>query len=223
MQICIANQCLTDFHNRPGFDAVIAMEVVERVTKEKVRNRGIIFIRSLCFGFIILLAGCTSHYNIPRGLTSDNINQKDSIVIVSTGAKEPSFSHSTGLTIRRVGDGKFVRTLPLSQPNLKSHFADHYGFLNVVTLEPGRYFFTLEPLTPFTLVERPSSVIWFQVGESEILYIGEVFLNFLEKGAPGYAQIVVNDRFERDVGIFLENNPSLTTQYIRKKLAGYSQ
>ena len=199
-------------------------------TARSLNKRGV-RVSALLIGFLVFLYGCAHHHKIPQGLTPEHINQNNSIVILSTGAKESSFSYSTGLLLRRMEDGKFVRMLPLSSWAVKSHFSDHHGFVSVLTLKPGRYFFTLEALHPYSWYEKPSSTISFEVRENEILYIGEFFWEFVQKplaerlagGGSGYAQLAVNDKFERDIEIFLNNNSSFKMEDIKKRIPGYTQ
>jgi len=170
--------------------------------------------------FIVFLNGCVRHLEIQHGLTPDQIGGNNSIVILSTGAK--TTRHSSILHIRRIEDGKFVYGLLLNNPFVASHFNDHYGNLHILTFKPGKYFFSLISNVPLSWYEKPSSFFVFEVKESEVVYIGEVFFEFIEAGgllnpSPGYAKLIINDKFERDIGIFLEKNPSFKVQDIRKR------
>ena len=173
--------------------------------------------------FIVFLNGCVRHLEIQHGLTPAQIREDNSIVILSTGAN--SAGHPSYLNIRRIEDGKLVYGLLLNNPYVASHFNGHYGHLHILTFKPGKYFFNLGAGAPFKWYEKPSSFIIFEVKESEVVYIGEVFFEFVEAGfwkalysfSEGHAKLTVNDTFERDAGIFLEKNPSFMVEDIRKR------
>ena len=182
-------------------------------------------IKPLLLSLIVFLTGCFSH-EIRHGLTPDQVKENNSIVILSTGAKETSFSHPTMLFIRRIEDGKLAGAVDVNTWTTKSNFPDHHGFLHILPFEPGKYFFTLKSLHPGRLYEEASSVICFEVRENEVVYVGEVFWEYFGKdflAISGYAQIVINDQFDRDVGIFLEKNPSFKLEDIRKRIPGHIQ
>jgi hypothetical protein len=166
--------------------------------------------------FMIFFTGCAIYdYKIPHGLTPESVNYT-SIVILSTGAKSAGFGNDCSLMIRRAKNGKIAGGVVVIAQSLVSHFDDHHGFLHILRLSPGKYFFTLQAGTPYTWFSNPSGVFVFEVKESEVVYIGEMFYEYVKLstyevwssgGREGYIRLTVNDRFERDVSIFLEKNP----------------
>ena len=179
-------------------------------------------IKLFLLALIVLLTECT--HEIRHGLTPDQLNENNSIVVLSTAAKEDSIPYHIGLGIRRIEDGKTAEFVQVNPQAVKSNFPDYYGFLHILSFKPGKYFFTLETVSPMIWFSRPSSVICFEVREDEVVYIGEVFVEYFMKGfSKEYVRIVINDQFDRDVGIFLEKNPSFKLENIRKRIPGHTQ
>jgi len=177
--------------------------------------------------FIVFLTGCgVHHYRIPDGLTPDSVSRNESIVILSTGTNSPSFEHGCMLAIRRVDGGKSVGSVVLINRTIESHFDDHHGFIHVLRFSPGKYFLTLDALRPMAWYDNYSGVFVFEVKESETVYIGEMFYEYVKftayeawssGGREGYVKLTVNDRFERDVGFFLQKNPLFKVEDIIKR------
>lgn len=174
--------------------------------------------RALLLLFMVLLAGCMRHYEIPHGLTPDKVTENESIVILSTGAR--SSSSQSRLMMRGIENPKLGWSVVVDNPMIESHFADHHGFLHVLKFKPGRYFLALQAEKPFTWYGKPSSAIVFEVKESELVYIGEVLVEEVKTPwiVVGRVKLTVNDKFERDIGIFLEKNPSFKVEDIKKRI-----
>ena len=185
-------------------------------------------VKTFLLAFIVFLIGCVGfrHREIPHGLTPDNVSEYESIIILSTGAKSPRLGQSCALVVRRVENGKFVAAVGLNDPTVKSHFDDHHGFLNILKFKPGKYFFVLQAGRPLAWYGDPSGAFVFEVKEREIVYLGEVFYEYVKfsayeawssEGRGGYVRLTLNDRFERDVRIFLEKNPSFKLEDVTKR------
>jgi hypothetical protein len=175
--------------------------------------------RALLLLFIVFLAGCMRHYEIPHGLTPDKVTENESIVILSTGTKSPS-SHSCRLMMRGIENLKLGWTVVVNNPTIESHFADHRGFLHVLKFKPGKYCLALQADQPFTWYGKPSSAIVFEVKEGELVYIGEVLVEDVKTPwiLVGRVKLTINDKFEGDIGIFLEKNPSFKVEDIKKRI-----
>jgi hypothetical protein len=175
--------------------------------------------RALLLLFMVFLSGCIRHYEIPHGLTPDKVTENESIVILSTGTKSPS-SHSCSLMMRGIEDLKLGWTVVVNNRTIESHFADHHGFLHVLKFKPGKYFFALQADEPFTWYGKSSSAIVFEVKEGELVYIGEVLVEDVKTPwiFADRVKLTVNDKFERDIGIFLEKNPSFKVEDIKKRI-----
>jgi hypothetical protein len=178
-------------------------------------------IRVLLLSFLVLLTGCVARpVIIPEGITPDHLNENGSVVILSTGTKSPSIEHSCMLSIRSAKDGKWVQGLFMNNPTIPSHFPDHHGFLYILRLKPGGYYFFPEPTTPLTWLGKPSGVIVFEVKKSEVVYVGEVFHEFVSTSwfSSGRVMLTVNDQFVRDIEIFLQKNPAFRIEDVGKRM-----
>jgi hypothetical protein len=183
-----------------------------------ILTRAVNINRALLLLSMLFLTGCMRQYEIPHGLTPDKVSENESIVILSTGTESSSF-HSCRLMMRGIEDRKLGWRVVVKNFTAKSHFADHHGFLHVLKFRPGKYFFALQADEPLTWYGKPSSVMLFEVKEAELVYIGEVLVDDVKRGIfASRIKVTVNDKFERDVGMFLEKNPAFKIENIRKRM-----
>ncbi|MDB5468688.1 MAG: hypothetical protein JWR84_248 [Caulobacter sp.] len=168
----------------------------------------------------LLLGACASMpiQNWPQNQRPPRANEAR--VIVTGGSPRAC----GGLRIFKIGvsrPGNYVVLNRVAEANieggmLKSHFADHYGRVNVISLEPGRYW--IYPVADGALQNSglPPS-FEFEVAAGELAYVGELFVD-APCGSMA-ARIGLFDQQDRDVAVLVSLNPAFAGVPVVKRIA----
>ena len=99
---------------------------------------------------------------------------------------------------------------------LKSHFDDHYGRINVISVKPGRYI--LYPVGAAGLQNKGTPPTWeFEVAAGELAYVGELFVDTPCGSMVG--RVGLFDYQERDVAVLRSLNPAFADTPVVKRIA----
>jgi hypothetical protein len=167
----------------------------------------------------LLLGACASMpiQNWPQ-------NQKPPVgdeakIIVTGGA--PS---RCGLRVFLIGvsrPGSYVVLNRVAEANiadgvLKSHFTDHHGRVNVISLKPGRYI--VYPLAGGTLQNAGTPPSFqFEAVAGELTYIGELYVDASCGAMSGH--VAMFDREARDLAVLKALNPAFADVPVVKRIA----
>jgi hypothetical protein len=146
----------------------------------------------------------TNHFAAERAALS--LEADNARVVLSAGAREGCLAGLEIVVARRgsLFGGAYVFANAIQ---IRSDYSDHYGTLNVIQLRAGDYVvrsagggtaqgdFTLHP--------------------GETVYLGELYS---PQGCQTNNQIVMNDRWDRDMALLREQNPELAEQPITKRI-----
>jgi hypothetical protein len=172
-----------------------------------------------CAALLAAAAGCANPDFSPSKLpASPSGDASRGIVLVSTGAVERCVGAAMWAPIYVSSTQSLVTDhplLPIDSSN-QSDFPDHYGTLSAVSLPAGRYIITAEWSNP---VSEPTTKVpaWtFDVVAGQTVYIGEIW-----RTTPCQltANLVLRDRYERDLALADKLNTRFITQPPRKALA----
>lgn len=168
---------------------------------------------------VLLLGACASMpiQNWPQ-------NQKPPVggqakIIVTGGAPT-----TCGLRVFLVGvarPGRYAALSRVAEANiadgvLKSHFTDHHGRINVISLEPGRYI--VYPVAGGTLQNAGTPPTFeFEAVAGELTYIGELYVDAACGAMEG--KVTMTDRQARDLAVLEKLNPAFVGVPVVKRIA----
>jgi len=168
---------------------------------------------------VFFLAACASFDN-KTGAEKFSYSPSDkdmAVVVLSAGAADMCVSFATRLKLLAAGSpygGSSLAFLPVDSYVVKSEYADHHGYLHVLRLKPGRYYFAPyinNPSVRMTQVPRAD----FAVSAGEVVYLGEYYLR-QHCGISNSG--VFLDRSDRDLALLKSKNPALSQATIQKRI-----
>lgn len=114
------------------------------------------------------------------------------------------------LTLQRVAEANIEASM------MKSHFTDHYGRVNVISLKPGRY--VAYPVAAAGVQNSGDPPAFeFEVAAGELAYIGEMYVYAACGSMSG--RVAMIDRQERDVAVLVALNPKFAGVPVVKRIA----
>lgn len=173
----------------------------------------------------LLLGACTSApiQNWPQ-------NQRppaaDEARIIVSGAAPPNCYGIRAFKVAVARPSDYQAATRLAEANLetgplKSHFADHDGRVNVISLKPGRYW--LYPVGDGWALNSgdPQSddrqTFEFEVAAGELAYVGEMSMASDCGARPG--KVGLADHQERDIAVLQALNPAFAGVPVVKRIA----
>lgn len=138
------------------------------------------------------------------------------IAILSTGAPHSCAMGGSALRLMRRGfDEVFTPPyLPVDDPAVRSDYTDHFGFLYVLRLPPGKYFLISRPLDS-SLTSTRSDRFDFSIAAGEIAYLGEFHT---DSPCDSLSQGRFTDRWERDAALLATKNPALSHAEVQSRV-----
>jgi hypothetical protein len=168
---------------------------------------------------ISFLAACASVENRTSAekFTYSQNEKENAVIVLSVGAAEKCISFVTRLKLlasESPYNGPTLAFLPVDSYVVKSEFSDHHGYLHVLRLKPGSYYFAPyinNPALDMKQVPRMD----FRVAAGEVVYLGEYFMDrscgLSDSGA-------LRDRSERDLALLKSKNPALAQAQVEKRI-----
>jgi hypothetical protein len=172
----------------------------------------------------LLLGGCAAFDNAkrPEAFKLPEAGSGMATIVISTGAPQKCMAHATDLRIFKADKtyGLYGSTDSLSIDNysVKSDFSDHHGYLSIVKLPAGPYYFAPYLLQPFATATRvPKAEFTVQAGD--VAYFGEYFLT-AHCGLSSRGEF--RDQAARDLPLLEARNPALAKAVNRKFIPAYT-
>ncbi|MGD0192176.1 MAG: hypothetical protein ABSD74_15660 [Rhizomicrobium sp.] len=153
--------------------------------------------------------------------TDPSALQSDGMVVFSTGLPEQcNFGPYVNLHFwSNNGTSTFAQ---VNNPILKSDFADHFGYVNALTLKPGRYDIFPDAQPGLNMNNIPHAFV--TIGAGKIVYIGEYFIDFSCASLTTRHERIVShffDKFDRDVAVLRAKNPAFGKVVIEKHVVHF--
>lgn len=168
---------------------------------------------------LLLFGACASVEN-RTGAEKFTYSQSDSdmaVIILSVGAADKCISFVTRLKLLPAESpysGRNLAYLPVDSYVVKSEYTDHHGYLHVLRLKPGSYYFTPHINNPALGITRAFRAD-FTVSRGEVVYLGNYYLH----QACGYSSSgSFSDQSERDLALLRSKNPTLSQASIQKRI-----
>jgi hypothetical protein len=167
----------------------------------------------------LLAGGCATAYGPQKANLTEL--QTDGMVVFSTGLPEKC-TWGPYVNLHFWSDNGTSTFTQVNSLVFTSDFADHFGYVNVLTLKPGRYDIFPDAQANANLSPIPHAFVTVEAGK--IIYIGEYFINsgcFNE--TTRHAEINSNffDRYDRDAAVLKAKNPAFEKAVIEKHLAHF--
>jgi hypothetical protein len=168
---------------------------------------------------LLLFGGCAPVEN-RTGAEKFIYSQSDkemAVVILSVGAADMCISFVTRLKLLPAESpysGRTVAYLPVDSYVVKSEYSDHHGYLHVVRLKPGSYYFTPHINNPAVGVTRAFRAD-FTVSGGEVVYLGNYYLH---QSCGLSSSGSFSDQWERDLALLKSKNPPLSQAPIQKRI-----
>jgi hypothetical protein len=204
----------------------VAVATTENLRRRQPPEAHVIFILSrrlsllATLSILLALAGCASSHKAqrPEAYVPPPPEANVATIVISTGASEKCISTASGLRIYAKGtalEGPYTaqEIVQIDHYLNDSEFTGHHGYLNVVSLPAGSYYFSLAMLNPYAILTTRQTAE-FTVKAGEVAYFGEFFLTRFacSWGAEGEFR----DRSDRDIPLLERRNPGVAKAINRK-------
>jgi hypothetical protein len=181
-----------------------------------VQPRGAILRLVACAA--VLLGGCASFDNAkrPEVFELPEAGSGFATIVLSTGSADKCVSHATNLRIYKASATyslySITESLAIDNYAIKSDFTDHHGYLHVVKLPAGSYYFATGLLQPFASpLHIPKTD--FVIAAGDVAYFGEFYLT---RACGLSTEGGFRDRSERDIPMLEARNPAIAKAINRK-------
>lgn len=171
-------------------------------------------------GILLALAGCASSHKAqrPEAYVPPPSGADVATIVISTGAPEKCISTASGLRI--YAKGTTLESAYTAQDVIQidhylndSEFTGHHGYLNVITLPAGAYYFSLAMMNPYAVLATRQTAA-FVVKPGEVAYFGEFFLSRFACSWASEGEF--RDRSDRDIPLLERRNPGVAKAINRK-------
>ncbi len=167
---------------------------------------------------LAVLAGCAGNPFAVRSLSAAQVaDPARGVVLVSTGGVQRCTATALWAPIydaatRRPAQGSPIVSIDATSD---SDYPDHYGTLSTLSLPAGRYLITAQYANPGADAVDAPPTIAFDVVAGQVTYIGELW-----RASPcqNIVQILLRDRYDRDVALAGRLNPALAAHPPAKAL-----
>lgn len=165
----------------------------------------------LCCALALILTACNTADNrasISRMGATELASSSTGLVIFSTGAAKECISASTYLKLFNFATTEPVKDIPVAPIDVyvaKSDFTDHRGNISAYSLPPGKYYMSPMNANPYVVGTKVPAFA-FEVAAGEAVYLGEIYML---SGCSLGASFIINNKYERDIAIAVQQNPAL--------------
>jgi hypothetical protein len=167
----------------------------------------------------VLLSACASMpmQNWPQNQRPPG--PEEARIIVSGGSPRPCGGRVFLVGIAKPGNFNPLQRVAeanIEGGGLRSHFTDHFGRVNVISLRPGGYI--LYPVAAATLQNSGTPPSYeFEVAAGELAYVGELYVDAPCGSLSG--KVTMLDRQARDVAALEKLNPAFAGVPVVKRIA----